>query len=206
MSEVKNYASDPCNSRFVTWVAVKHGGSELGEVVIAQDFDRVTAERDAALAENKLLRDFSNKQAEHLQAISKASGAMYFESTPEVVQRICGERDAEQALRTAADERADVLERDKVRIDWLAEQPVDTLYLDDGRIIDIAGRVDLRDAIDAAMAAPEPEGWYGVDCEENNREPGITVRFGSGTEISSYGKPILSAYKPAEGGGDEHSS
>ncbi len=47
MSEVKNYASDPCKSRFVTWVAVKHGGSELGEVVIAQDFDRVTAERDA---------------------------------------------------------------------------------------------------------------------------------------------------------------
>ncbi|WP_449103579.1 hypothetical protein [Pseudomonas veronii] len=64
------------------------------------------------------------------------------------------ERDALQQRLTAADERADVLERDEARIDWLTEQAVDTLYLDDGRIIDIAGRVDLRDAIDAAMAAP----------------------------------------------------
>lgn len=61
-----------------------------------------------------------------------------------------------QQRLNAADQRIDEVERDKVRIDWLAEQPVDTLYLDDGRIIDIAGRVDLRDAIDAAMAAPRP--------------------------------------------------
>lgn len=80
---------------------------EDGEFVWGEDFDRVTAERDAELAENNLLRDFSNKQAEHLQAIGKASGAMYFESTPEVVERICSERDALQALLTAADERAD---------------------------------------------------------------------------------------------------
>ena len=68
-----------------------------------------------------------------------------------------------QQRLTAADERADVLERDKVRIDWLAEQPVDTLYLDDGRIIDIAGRVDLRDAIDAAMTAPRTAEGSGDD-------------------------------------------
>lgn len=72
----------------------------------------------------------------------------------ETFDRMKAERDALQRLLNAADEREDVLERDKVRIDWLAEQPVDTLYLDDGRIIDIAGRVDLRDAIDAAMTAP----------------------------------------------------
>ncbi|MFL1495616.1 hypothetical protein [Pseudomonas antarctica] len=70
--------------------------------------------------------------------------------------RVTAERDALQRRLTAADERVDLLERDKARIDWLAEQPVDTLYLDDGRIIDIAGRIDLRDAIDAAMAAPKP--------------------------------------------------
>ena len=74
----------------------------------------------------------------------------------EELEQVVAERDALQQRLTAADERADVLERDKVRIDWLAEQPVDTLYLDDGRIIDIAGRVDLRDAIDAAMAALKP--------------------------------------------------
>ncbi|OWQ42529.1 hypothetical protein CDH05_06870 [Pseudomonas lactis] len=68
-----------------------------------------------------------------------------------------------QRRLTAADERADVLERDKARIDWLADQPVDTLYLDDGRIIDIAGRVDLRDAIDAAMASPRPAEVGGDD-------------------------------------------
>jgi len=70
-----------------------------------------------------------------------------------------------------------------------------------------AGLDETRDILDAALKPAEPplpEGWYGVDCEENNREPGITVRFGSGTEISSYGKSILSALKPAEGGGDEY--
>jgi len=59
---------------------------------------------------------------------------------------------------TAAEQRNEVLERDTARIDWLIEQPVDTLYLDDGRIIDIAGRIDLRDAIDEAMAKPTESG------------------------------------------------
>lgn len=72
------------------------------------------------------------------------------------LDRVTAERDALQQRLNAADQRIEEVERDKVRIDWLAEQPVDTLYLDDGRIIDIAGRVDLRDAIDAAMAAPRP--------------------------------------------------
>lgn len=88
--------------------------------------------------------------------------------------------DALQALLTAADERADVLERDKARIDWLAEQPVDTLYLDDGRIIDIAGRVDLRDAIDAAMAAPAPAD---DDCQQDDSdssEPPCSACFARG--------------------------
>lgn len=108
MSEVKRY--------WVHWNDQLYVADKNGDLVMAADFDRVTAERDAL-----------------------------------------------QALLTAADERVDVLERDKARIDWLAEQPVDTLYLDDGRIIDIAGRVDLRDAIDAAMAAPRPAEGGGDD-------------------------------------------
>ena len=89
------------------------------------------------------------------------------------------EKELQQRL-TAADERADVLERDKARIDWLAEQPVDTLYLDDGRIIDIAGRVDLRDAIDAAMAAPSPSD---DDCRPDHadaNEPPCSACFARG--------------------------
>ena len=63
----------------------------------------------------------------------------------------------EQRLADAERRNAE-LERDKARIDWLIEQPIDTFYLDDGRIIDIAGRVDVRDAIDEAMAKPTESG------------------------------------------------
>jgi len=45
-------------------------------------------------------------------------------------------------------------EDDKRRLDWLQEQLVDTVYLDDGRIIDVGGSQhanNLRAAIDAAM-------------------------------------------------------
>lgn len=42
---------------------------------------------------------------------------------------------------------------DRARLDWLQEQIVDTIYLDDGRIIDVAGN-SLRDAIDRARATP----------------------------------------------------
>ena len=129
MSEVKNYASDPCNSRFVTWVAVKHGGSELGEVVIAQDFDRVTAERDAAL-----------------ERVTELEGLL-------------------RTWRNGCDMTVEA---------W-------------------GVRRDKTDAALKPAEPPLPEGWYGVDCEENNREPGITVRFypavqlGSGFDIYSYG-------------------
>ena len=84
MSEVKRYASDPCNFRFLTWVAVKHGGSELADVVVAQEFDRVTAELDTA--------------KETLERWYRLN-----------VQREA-KVDALQQRLTAADERADVLE------------------------------------------------------------------------------------------------
>lgn len=41
---------------------------------------------------------------------------------------------------------------DKARIDWLQERVVDTIYLDDGNIIDVRG-LDVRKAIDAKRAA-----------------------------------------------------
>lgn len=56
--------------------------------------------------------------------------------------------------------------QDSARLDWLTEQLVDTIYLDDGRIIDVGtgriGQTDvrvsphaLRSAIDAARARGE---------------------------------------------------
>lgn len=43
---------------------------------------------------------------------------------------------------------------DTERIDWLQEQITDTIYLDDGRIVDVKG-LDVRKAIDAEISAKE---------------------------------------------------
>lgn len=49
---------------------------------------------------------------------------------------------------------------DAARIDWLTAQQVDTIYLDDGRIIDVGGHRkrphDLRFIIDERRASPAP--------------------------------------------------
>lgn len=42
---------------------------------------------------------------------------------------------------------------DQVRIDWLQERIVDTIYLDDGKIIDVRGN-NVRTALDAARQPP----------------------------------------------------
>lgn len=39
---------------------------------------------------------------------------------------------------------------DRRRLDWLQSRIVDTIYLDDGKIIDVRGNC-VRDAIDEAM-------------------------------------------------------
>lgn len=41
---------------------------------------------------------------------------------------------------------------DKAILDWLEEQIVDTIYLDDGRLIDVRGN-SVRKAIETAMQA-----------------------------------------------------
>lgn len=51
------------------------------------------------------------------------------------------------------------LRQDKARLDWLTEEMADTIYLDDGRIIDIGGGSkphDVRFAIDT-LKTPNPE-------------------------------------------------
>ena len=119
-------------------------------------------------AENKFITRWSGDFQGNLQEDPNGSWVLAADAAIRD-KRLTDKIDALQALLTAADERADVLERDKARIDWLADQPVDTLYLDDGRIIDIAGRVDLRDAIDAAMASPRPAEGGDDDLDDHDR-------------------------------------
>jgi hypothetical protein len=52
--------------------------------------------------------------------------------------------------------------RDAERLNWLQEELVDTIYLDDGRVIDISGRRTVREAIDAAIAASAEKGETNV--------------------------------------------
>ncbi len=51
---------------------------------------------------------------------------------------------------TSAMEMEGVASRERARLDWLQGRIVDTIYLDDGKIVDVRGE-DLRKAIDAAM-------------------------------------------------------
>lgn len=91
----------------------------------------------------------------------------WIDATPrdEMRQRI---RDLEAAVERwigqtrEATERAEKAERelaearkDTRRMDELQEQTVDTIYLDDGRIIDVRGG-NVRAAIDAALAGKAP--------------------------------------------------
>jgi len=48
------------------------------------------------------------------------------------------------------------LPSDKELLDWLEEQVVDVIYLDDGRIIDVAGN-SVRAALARASRAPDQE-------------------------------------------------
>lgn len=49
---------------------------------------------------------------------------------------------------------------DKERIDWLQARITDTIYLDDGKIVDVRGN-SVRDAIDEAMRR-----WPGASAND----------------------------------------
>jgi hypothetical protein len=61
-----------------------------------------------------------------------------------------------QSLTTQADPVREEREKDSERLDWLNEQVIDVIYLDDGRIIDVRGD-SIRIAIDAAREKPSEE-------------------------------------------------
>lgn len=61
-----------------------------------------------------------------------------------------------EAEITAPVAQAGQVSDDSALLDWLQENEADTIYLDDGRIVDIAGRLPVRDAIRKAMLAAAP--------------------------------------------------
>lgn len=134
-----------------------------GSWVQAADFDAQRLRADTAEAENRILR---HSNASFLETVAKVcdllgidlDDAKHADGQPSDV--LFSHAKDQAAKLDAAKQHIAELEADKARIDWLEEQPVDTLYLDDGRIIDIAGRIDLRKAIDNAIFAalnPNPE-------------------------------------------------
>lgn len=147
MSEVKRY--------HVTETGLVEGES-LGRlsVVLAADFDRVTAERDAALAELGRYQSLFNQAQKAIDRLNE----LHRKRMAEIGQRL-----------TAADERADVLGLDAARYRWLRDpdnqedlEP-DSDYLMPPIICGYAEHEDilsmeaLDKAIDSAMSeAPKP--------------------------------------------------
>lgn len=154
MSEVKRYG------RIGDMVEATEGLLKLYPMmsvyVLATDFDRVTAERDAALAENKLLR---HDVASYLETVAKVcdmlgvdlESAKTAEGKPSDV--LFGYVIAMQQRLTAADERVDELEgvlrdsKDVMSGIW------DASYDHDAG--DALAALDLMERIDAALKPAE---------------------------------------------------
>ena len=187
MSEVKRYEFgveiEGCYAQY-------HGEESAdGEYVEFAVFDRVTAERDAALGREAALIDQLDAALRQVKA--------NWDYAEDKQQRLTAADEKNDTLSTAyvsAGEREHLLRLRVADLEGLLQMFIENT--DDKDVIELAEHA-LKPA-----EPPLPEGWYGVDCEENNREPGITVRFGSGTEISSYGK--CSRYLPYKMGVEIH--
>lgn len=107
MSEVKRYIC----ATLQMWDSIGQPARLNTEqlVVLASDFDRVTAERDAGLAREAALAQNLKYAEEGYLSIAESADASA-QTLHEVITRLKAERDALQARLTAADERSDVLE------------------------------------------------------------------------------------------------
>lgn len=111
------------------------------------DFDRVTAERDAALAENKLLH---HDVASYLETVAKICDmlgvdleyAKTAEGKPSDV--LFGYVRSMQQRLTAADERADVLEAENKRLDLMVSQ---SDYNYDADRMQFKARIDVLEGL-----------------------------------------------------------
>jgi hypothetical protein len=93
-------------------------------------------------------------------------------------------RDALRATQPPSDDTA--------RLDWLTEQQVDTIYLDDGRIIDIGGHAltphDIRRVIDETRSAPTKESGPPAMDTPVDGVPGMTIAEYMRAAVSSATK------------------
>lgn len=64
---------------------------------------------------------------------------------------------------------------DRARIDWLQGRVVDTIYLDDGKIVDVRGG-DLRKALDAAKLR------WPTSLADDDAEEKISLPLQDGTQ------------------------
>ena len=189
-------------------ITISTGHPDAGRIY-AEALDRVTAERDAALGREAALIDQLDAALRQVKA--------NWDYAQDKQQRLTAADERADVLESVSVKQAALLDELGIPLDEVDDLFGETLknskryeYLRSVMAVENfpaphpawsepseveSKRID--DLCDAALKPAEPplpEGWYGVDCEENNREPGITVRFGSGTEISSYGK--CSRYLP----------
>lgn len=148
--------------------------TEPGYFVAEHDFDRVTAERDAARAE-----------------LSEIKESLAYRGS--LLCRIEGQRDALQALLTAADERADVL-------DGLVGEVLDAIGREP---LDLDAVLRLRARMRAALKPAEAPRNQCDGCQAGIPLINGTHRMGREGGYPDFMGCSAKLYKPAEGGGDE---
>lgn len=121
-------------------VTISTGHPDAGRIY-AEALDQVTAERDAGLAREAALAQNLKYAEQGYLSIAESADASA-QTLHEVITRLKAERDALQALLTAADERADVLEGLLRKVHPFTN--------------DVAHDVDVWLEIDAALKPAEP--------------------------------------------------
>ncbi len=149
-------------------VTISTGHPDAGRIY-AEALDQVTAERDAGLAREAALAQNLKYAEQGYLSIAESADASA-QTLHEVISRLKAERDAMQALLTAADERADELERDAARYRWLRDpdnrddlEPEDILVVGIAEGEDIVWLEQMDQAIDANLESLNSAGGGGHD-------------------------------------------
>lgn len=98
---------------------------------------------------------------------------LQLESFGEDVGQLKSEVEDLESERDQLKARCDELEKDAALMDYLQDQLVDTIYLDDGRIIDIAGRMTVREGVHAHMS--KPAGSEQASCNNEREDLGVPL-------------------------------
>ena len=135
MSEVKRY--------WIHWNDQLYAEDKNGDLVMAEDFDRVTAERDALQARETGTRSLLRMAEDSIKHILEREKAL-------------------QALLTAADERADVLETALAGMLFAFDDGVGREWSED--LLDFARKLTAAKEFNAALK-PAEGADYRKSCE-----------------------------------------